>query len=149
MYPIVLGLHNLVRWLVLLAGAWAVYAAWRGWLGRRAWTSAEAVPARAFVGLMDLQVLVGVLLYVVFSPVTREAFGNFGGAMRDAPVRYFLMEHPMIMLLAVGAAHGGAVMVRRAATDAERFQRAAIWFGLAFAAVAGFVPWARPLLPSF
>jgi len=41
------------------------------------------------------------------------------------------------------------VQVRKATTDPERFQRASIWFGLALAAIAGFIPWARPFLPSF
>jgi hypothetical protein len=149
MYSYVLGAHNIVRWLVLLAGAWAVMLAWRGWLGRRQWSATEAKATRAFTGLLDLQFLIGLALYVFFSPLTRTAFGDIGGAMRDAPIRYFLLEHPLIMLLAIGAAHAGAVMVRRAATDTERFQRASIWLGLALAALAGFIPWARPLVPSF
>ena len=33
MYPFVLGLHNLGRWIVLLTGIWVVFLAWRGWLG--------------------------------------------------------------------------------------------------------------------
>lgn len=149
MFPFVLGLHNVVRWLVLLAGAWAVALAWRGWLGRRPWTPAEASASRAFVGMLDFQLLVGLALYVFYSPLTRQGFGDMGAAMRDAPVRYFLVEHPVIMLGSIAAAHVGAVMVKRASSDPERFQRASIWFGLALAAVAGFVPWARPLMPTF
>ena len=149
MYPYVLGVHNIVRWLVLLAGVAAVFLAWRGWLGRRQWTAAEARATRAFAGLLDLQFLIGLSLYVVFSPLTRQAFRDMGAAMRDAPTRYFLVEHPVIMLAAIVVAHVGAVQVRRATTDAERFQRASIWFGLALAAIAGFIPWARPFVPSF
>ena len=148
MYPYVLGLHNIVRWVVLAVGIWAVILVWRGWLGRRQWTSAEARATRAFVGVLDLQFLVGLVLFAVFSPLTRQAFGNIGAAMRDAPVRYFLLEHPVIMIAAIAAAHMGSVQVRGATNDAERFQRASIWFGLALAAIAGFVPWARPLLPG-
>jgi hypothetical protein len=149
MYPYVLGLHNIVRWLVLLAGAWVVLLAWRGWLGRRQWTANEARATKAFTGLLDLQFLVGLLLYVIFSPLTRTAFGDMGSAMRDAPIRYFLVEHPVVMIAAIAAAHIGAVQIRRASTDPERFQRASIWLGLSFAAIAGFIPWARPLVPSF
>jgi len=149
MYTYVLALHNIVRWFVLGAGILAVILVWRGWLGRRQWTATEAKATRAFVGLLDLQLLLGLLLFAVFSPLTREAFRDFGAAMRDAPVRYFLAEHPLIMLCAVGAAHFGAVQVRRAGTDPERFQRASIWLGLSLAALAGFIPWARPLVPSF
>lgn len=148
MYPYVLGAHNLVRWIVLLAGAWAVLLAWRGWLGRRQWTSTEASATRAFVGVLDLQFLIGLLLYAVFSPLTRQGFSDIGGAMGDAPVRYFLVEHPVIMVLALAAAHIGAARVRKATTDAERFQRASILLGLSLAAIAGFIPWARPLVPS-
>jgi len=149
MYPYVLGIHNIVRWLVLLAGVAAVFLAWRGWLGSRQWTAAEARATRAFTGLLDLQFLIGLSLYAVFSPLTRGAFRDMGAAMRDAPTRYFLVEHPVIMLAAIVVAHVGAVQVRKATTDPERFQRASIWFGLALAAIAGFIPWARAFLPSF
>ena len=53
------------------------------------------------------------------------------------------------MLVAIAAAHIGAAKVKKAATDAEKFQRASIWFGLSLAALAGFIPWARPLIPGF
>lgn len=149
MSPYVLALHNVIRWLVLLAGAWTVVLAWRGWLGRRPWTPNEARATRAFLGMLDFQFAIGLVLYLFFSPVTREGFRDIGAGMADAPVRYFLVEHPVIMVAALAVAHVGSVQVRRAATDADRFQRASIWFGLAFAAIAGFVPWARPLLPVF
>lgn len=149
MYSVVLGLHNIVRWIVLLAGVWSVFLVWRGWLGRRQWTAAESRATRAFVGTLDLQFVLGLLLFAVFSPLTKQGFRDFGAAMADAPVRYFLVEHPVIMLVAIAIAHVGAVQVRRASSDAERFQKASIMFGLALAAIAGFIPWARPLIPSF
>lgn len=149
MYPYILALHNIARWVVLLAGAWAVVLCWWGWLGRRQWTATEARATRIFVILLDLQFLLGLLLFAVFSPLTRQAFRDMGGAMRDAPVRYFLVEHPLIMLAAIAAAHIGIVLVKRATSDGERFQKASILFGLSLAALAGFIPWARPLFPSF
>jgi hypothetical protein len=149
MYPYVLGLHNIVRWLVLLAGIVVVFLAWRGWLARGRWTSVEDKATKAFTGMLDVQFLIGLLLFLVFSPLTRAAFRDMGAAMGDAPVRYFLVEHPVIMVAAIAAAHIGAARVKKAATDAEKFQRASIWFGLSLAALAGFIPWARPLVPSF
>lgn len=147
MYPVVLGLHNVLRWVVLAAGIWAVLLAWQGWMGRRTWTAREAKAARAFVIALDVQLLVGVLLYAFFSPLTRQGMQDMGAAMRDPAVRYFMVEHVAMMLLAIVAAHVGVALVRRAATDSARFQRASIWLGVALAAILGFVPWARPLLP--
>jgi hypothetical protein len=149
MYPYVLGLHNIVRWIVLLTGIWAVFLVWRGWLQRRQWTHGESRATRAFLAALDFQFVLGLLLFAVFSPLTRQGFDDIGGAMRDAPVRYFLLEHPLIMLFAIASAHIGAVQVKRASTDPERFQKASILYGLSLAALAGFIPWARPLIPSF
>jgi hypothetical protein len=149
MYPVVLGVHNLARWVVIAAGVWAVVRIWSGWVRRSPWTDGHARAARLFTGALDLQFLVGLVLYLFFSPLTREAFRDLGAAMRDAPVRYFVVEHVVIMFAAIVVAHIGAGRVRRARTDAAKFQQAALWLGVALAAVLGFVPWARPLVPSF
>jgi hypothetical protein len=149
MSHLVLGLHNLVRWIVLAAGLWAVVTVWRGWLGRLPWTGREMRAARMYVGLLDLQFLLGVLLYAFFSPLTHDAFGDVGAAMRDPSMRYFLVEHPLVMIISIALAHVGVARARRAATDASRFQALSVWLGVSLAAIAGFIPWARPLLPSF
>ena len=149
MYPVVLGVHNLVRWVVIAAGVWAVVLAWKGWLRRGSWTGMEARAARLFVTALDVQLLLGLLLYAVFSPLTREGMRDMGAAMRDPAVRYFLVEHLAIMLAAIVVAHVGAARIRRAGSDAARFQQASLWLGIALAAVLGFIPWARPLFPGF
>jgi cell division protein FtsW (lipid II flippase) len=148
MYRVVLALHNLVRWVVVAVGAWALFRAWRGWLRSLPWTTRDGRAARLFVGVLDVQLLLGLLLYVVFSPLTRRAFHDPGAAMRDAPVRYFFLEHVVIMVAAIAIAHIGLVKVRRQSSDSARFQTAALWLGVALAVIVGFLPWARPLLPG-
>lgn len=149
MYSLVLGLHNLVRWIVIFVGLWATFRFWRGWLGRAAWGASDRAAARAFVTVLDVQLLIGVLLYGVFSPLTRRAFQDMSAAMADPPVRYFVVDHVAIMLISIVAAHVAAARLKKASTDAAKFQTAAMWFGIALAAVLGFVPWGRPLLPAF
>jgi hypothetical protein len=148
MYPVILGLHNLVRWVVIIFGLWAVVRAWRGWLGRSTWTPSDERAARLFIGVLDGQFLLGILLYAIFSPLTRRAFHDVRTAMRDAPVRYFFLEHVAVMVVAIAVAHIGAAKVRRQPSDIAKFQTAAIWLGIALAAIIGFVPWARPLFPG-
>lgn len=148
MYRVVLALHNLVRWVVIGVGAWAVLRAWRGWLRTLPWTVRDAQAARLFLGVLDVQLVLGLLLYAVLSPVTRRAFQDPGTAMRDAPVRYFFVEHVAIMLAAIAIAHIGIAKVRRQSSDSGRFQTAALWLGVALAVLVGFLPWARPLLPG-
>ena len=141
-----LALHNVTRWIVLLTGAWAVIRAWRGYFQGGSWTSADTTATRAFVIALDVQLLVGLLLYFVFSPLTRQAMSDIGAAMRDPSVRYFAVDHVTIMLLAIVAAHVGSARARRATSDQAKFRMAAVWLGISLAAIAGFVPWFRPMI---
>jgi hypothetical protein len=145
----VLGLHNLVRWFVIAVGLYATVRFWRGWLQRGTWGSADESAARLYVIAVDVQFLVGVILYAAFSPLTRKAFTDMGAAMRDAPVRYYVVEHVVMMLAAIVIAHIGSARLKRATGDAAKFQTAALWFGVSIAAILGFVPWGRPMVPSF
>jgi hypothetical protein len=149
MYHIVLALHNLVRWAVIGAGLWAVIRFWRGWMGRAIWTHRDATAAKVWVAALDVQFVLGILLYAILSPLTHRAFGDLGAAMRDPATRYFVVDHEAIMIVAIAIAHVASVRVKRATTDSARFQTAAIWFGVALAAIIGFVPWMRPALPTF
>ena len=87
MFPIVLALHNLNRWIVVLAGLYVVIRCWRGWLQRAGWTASDASAARLFITTLDIQFMIGLLMFLFFSPLTRQAFSDVGAAMRNAPVR--------------------------------------------------------------
>lgn len=148
MATILLATHSIIRWLVLIAGAWAVIRAWRGWRSRAAWGASDAQAVRLFVNSLSLQLVIGIILYGV-SPLVRAGLADMGEAMRNPSVRYFVVEHVAMMLVAIAFAHIGAARIRKATSDSARFQTATIWMGLALAAAAGFVPWFRPLLPQF
>ena len=145
MYDIALSLHNILRWLVLAAALYAVARAFMGWLGRQPWTPASAGPGRVFTIAMDVQFLLGILLYGMLSPVTRRAFADFGAAMRDRDLRFFAVEHALMMVLALVFAHVGKALAPKGADDAARYRRAALWYGLSLVLILLAMPWARPL----
>ncbi|MCC6930047.1 MAG: hypothetical protein IT359_13775 [Gemmatimonadaceae bacterium] len=148
MHTLTLASHNIVRWLVLGAGLWAVVRCWRGWRSRAVWSEKDAAAVKLFVNALTLQFILGVVLYAV-SPLVRAGLADMGAAMKTASVRYFVVEHVVVMLVAIALGHIGAAKIRRAESDSARFQTATIWLGLALAAAAGFVPWDRPIVPSF
>ncbi|MDA0699797.1 MAG: hypothetical protein O3A02_01125 [bacterium] len=147
MYAALLHTHNLTRWIVLVAALVALVWALQGWLGRRPFEKRHRFANLAFVTSMDLQLLIGLGLYVV-SPLVQVALGDMGSAMRIHELRFFAVEHIAVMLVAVVLAHVGSVMVRRAADDRAKHLRALLWFGLSTVAVVFSLPWWRPLFPG-
>jgi len=149
MYSLVLLLHSWLRWAALAAGAYATFAAAADSTGARASRTDRA--GLAFVTLVDVQLLLGLLLYLVLSPFTKEAFRDFGAAMHVSGLRYWAVEHPTMMFLAVILVHVGRVLARTAKTPASRRVRQMVCFGLATVLMVVGTPWpglpnGRPLL---
>lgn len=145
-YPYVLTLHNWLRWVVLLAGLLAIGSALAGWGGSRPSNGSLRRLSTIFVSALDLELVIGLVLYFALSPITLAAMQNFGAAMKQKEPRFFAVEHLTFMLLAVVCAHIGSVMARKGATDAIRHRRAAIAYVLSLLLILGGIPWWRPLL---
>lgn len=148
--PILLGAHNILRWLILLAGVWAVVGALVGWLGKREWRKSQSTAGMLFAGFLDLQVLLGLLMLVFTSGLMFTAVQS-GQLMSNSLYRYFSVEHSLIMLVALAFAHIGSAQVKKSAGDRQKYQKAALWYGLALLAILAMIPWpfthGRPWLP--
>jgi hypothetical protein len=150
MYLAFLFLHSWLRWIVLACGAWALFRSLAGVFGPRSWTPADDRSARWFATSLDIQTLLGLVLYGLLSPITRMAFGDMAAAMRTRPLRFWAIEHVSLMLVAVALVHIGRARVRKARFDDVRHRQTAIFVALALAALLLGIPWpwmgeARPL----
>jgi heme A synthase len=116
----VFTIHSYVRYLVLLAGLGAIVTAIIGWGTAGLPPRAERALSGAFVGLLDLQVVLGVLVLVTGFP--------FYGA---------LTGHLFMMVLAAAAAHGGSVMARRREPARSGSPMRTIGFALALLLIVG------------
>ena len=143
MYGLVLLIHSWLRWVVIAAGLVAVV---RG--GQR-----DGAAGRWFTILLDVQILLGLLLYFALSPFTRNALADFGAAMGSPQLRFWAVEHVFGMVIGTALAHIGRARVRKAAPE-RRPRVAAIFYGLAMLAILASIPWpgmpaGRPLFRWF
>jgi hypothetical protein len=134
-------LHSWLRWAVILLGLIAIGRALGGMRSGRAWVRGDDRFCKLFLGTLDLQMLLGLLLYFVFSPLTKAALGDFSGAMKDPLMRFWAVEHPFGMIIAIALAHVGMSRARRAASDGLRHRRIAVFFVLALIAILASIPW--------
>lgn len=146
MYSFVLILHSLVRWLALLAGIAAAAWALIGWFNQREWTSLDNRLGLFFTIGVDVQLLLGLILYLFLSPITTTAFSDMGAVMSDPETRFYVVEHIFYMIAAVVLAHVGRATAKRATDSVSKHKRAALFFTLAVALIVIGIPWSRPLL---
>lgn len=116
----VFTIHSYVRYLVLLAGVGAIVTAIIGWGTAGLPPRAERALSGAFVGLLDLQVALGVLLLLTGFPF----YGSLAG-------------HLVMMVLAAATAHGASIMARRREPQRSGSPVRTVGFVLALVFIAG------------
>lgn len=129
MTPIVFYTHSGIRYLVLLAAVAALAYLLYGMVTRRPFDKLAGALTGAYVGLMDVQVLTGILLYLLIPSYPQ------------------LLGHVVMMLAAVSTAHVANIMNKR---------REAKTYGLALGGVVvslvlivgGIMAIGRPLVGS-
>jgi hypothetical protein len=137
MYSFVLVLHSWLRWIAIAAGVGATAAA----ASSPPAGGGSERPGLLFTISMDVQMLLGLLLYAFLSPNTAAVFKDFGAAMRDPVARFWAVEHVTIMLAAVVLAHLGRVLAKKAATPGARRTRLLICFALSTLLMIAGTPW--------
>jgi len=138
MYSATLIVHSWLRWAAILAGLVAIFSA----------TPRHRTGSKAglwFTILLDVQLLIGLALYLFISPNTTAAMHDFGAAMHTASIRFFLVEHPFGMIVAIALAHVGKIRADRGARHAKIFFVISLIVLLASQPWPG-LPYGRPLV---
>jgi hypothetical protein len=141
LYPTVLQAHSVLRWLVLLFLAVRAVRGLQGWASDTRHGRNDRVLSLVTLIVVDTEVLLGALLYFWFSPLASAARSRAGEAMADPILRFWALEHPVSMALAVVAVHLGHRRSKAGATDALRHRAGAVSALLALALVCAGYPW--------
>ncbi len=134
-----LVLHNLVRWLVLLFGFWTLISAISGMGSKREYASGDSRANFFFMLSMDIQLLIGLILY--FTGAWFERLKHLGENMKDPMLRFFTMEHGLLMIIAWILVHAGRMSVKKTEGSQSKFKKTLIYFGIALLLILVAIPW--------
>lgn len=132
--------HSWLRYAVLGLGIALLVTSLRGWRAGRVWSRGDERVQSAFVGVLDTQMLLGLILYFGLSPLAAAARADLGAAMKNPELRFFGVEHIATMLIAVVVAHAGRSRGKRkqgAARQRTTLITQLLWLVLTLAAI----PW--------
>lgn len=145
MYRSVLIAHSLGRWLVLVAGVAVVIVATARLRSGKPWAPIGPQLDRFFRIVVDVQVLMGAALYLILSPLTTVVLSTTVTRLpQDSDAEFFSVVHPAIMTAAFIGVHVSSVMIRRGRSDASRYRRSIMFYGVMLLLVLFGTPWWRP-----
>ncbi len=129
MDAVLLFLHAWLRWLLLLLLLIALYRAFQ----RRSdpqWYPFDQRVIQWIAIIATIQLLLGVTLYLFFSPSVSHALANPAVAMRTSHLRFWMVEHPTMMLLVIGIAHWQRAKVQRYEDATAKRKTIRLWSGI-------------------
>ncbi len=149
-----LHLHNFLRWIILILLLVSLVKAYSGWQSKRSITQGDKKVWLFTMITAHITLLLG--LYQV-------ALGRFGifntqlpegsSAMKDSFYRFYWVEHPVGMIIAIVLITLGYGMAKKQVPDTVKFRKAFYFFLLAFIVIMLSIPWpfraiiGRPLMP--
>ncbi len=151
MYNTILTLHSLCRWLVLASLVIAIIRAWTGWIGGQAFTKRDNLLRHVTATVAHIQLALGLALYFI-SPVIDYFLHHYKEAVHMRQIRFFGMEHSLMMLVAIILITIGSSVAKRKTSDKAKFKTIAIWYTIGLVVILVNIPWpfsplvARPWL---
>jgi len=150
-----LHLHNLLRWIILILLLLSILKSYTGMTSKKTFEASDKkiwlftmIAAHITLLLGLYQWLLG--RYGILSYVKPEGVSM----MKDPYLRFFQMEHPVSMILAIVFITLGYGMAKKNVDDATKYKKAFRYFLLALVLILVAVPWpfresvARPLFPG-
>lgn len=143
MYIFFNHIHHYLSWLFFFALIFSVGKSWIGFIAKKPWSAVDGRLSLVTTVLMDLQVLTGIILYVFLSPLTKAAFADFGAAMGNSMLRFYAVEHILVMLIALALLHVGRSKMKKSADGIKKHRITALYSTIALVFVLSRIPWEK------
>ena len=142
MYSTVYFIHSWWAYLVLLVLIIASINALIGWTSKKEYGANDFRIALITLIVSHIQLLIGIVLYFVAPYFQALSEGGMGAVMKDSTLRLYLVEHPLIMLIAVILITVGYSKHKKKLTSKPKFKILGIFYTLALIFVLSRIPWA-------
>ncbi|SDK84836.1 hypothetical protein SAMN04488034_101647 [Salinimicrobium catena] len=141
MYSTVFFIHSWWAYLVLLILVIASINSLIGFFSKKEYSATDFRIALFTLIVSHIQLLIGLILYFVSPYFNAFSEGGMGEVMKDSTLRLYLVEHPLMMILAVVLITVGYSKHKKKLTSRPKFKMLAIFYTLALVFVLSRIPW--------
>ena len=131
--------------MLLLLAVVVLFRSLIGLMSDQRYSGLDKTLGLTFFWALNIQFILGIALYAGLSPVTRAAFSDMAAAMKDGAIRFFVAEHFVTAILAIGAGHFGIARAKKMEEDKKKHLFMFIGSSLCLALMLALIPW--PSLP--
>ena len=140
MYNGILHLHSGLRWIVLLLMLIVIFRSVTA--GQRPFTNTDKRFGSFATIALDLMLLIGIYLWITGDWGLKSIQNNgMKNVMSNSILRFFAIEHPVGMLIAIILAHLGKIYSKKNIPDTVKHKRTVLFFGLALLIILITIPW--------
>lgn len=142
MFPVLLQVHSILRWVILILLLLSIMQSFIGWIKHRELREMDAKIWLFTMISAHTTLLIGLILLF---------FGRYGilsnglpegvVLMKDSFYRFYWVEHPVGMVIATALITLGRGQVKKQITDPLKYKRAFWFFILALVIILATVPW--------
>ena len=134
--PIMIHVHSVWRWVVLILLLAAIFMAFSGWRSKKEFKSAHKKLALFAMVAFHIQFLGGFILYFI-SP--KVAFVS--GFMKVTMLRFFAMEHILLMTLAMILLTMGYSKSKKIVENYKKFKVIFVFYLISLLIILASIPW--------
>jgi hypothetical protein len=140
MYPTLLVLHSLFRWLVLGTLIFSIYRAYVGFTKNKTFSKSDNSLRHWTATTAHVKFIIGITLYTK-SPLIKYFLGNFKETIHVWETSFFGIIHSLLMLTSVVLITIGSAFAKRKKTDKEQCKTMLLWFSVALLIIFIAIPW--------
>ncbi len=140
MYSLLKTAHSYWAFIVIILLFLAIINAFVGIAKKRSFNSKDFRRSLFVLISSHIQLLLGLILYFV-SPWFSQWSTLGGGVMKDAQARLYLVEHPIVNILAIILITMGWSMHKRQTLDGKKFSRIGVFYALGLLLLLSRIPW--------
>jgi len=142
MFPVLLQVHNILRWVIMILLLLSIVQGLIGWIKHRELREGDAKLWLLTMISAHTSLLIGlILLFFGRYGILSEGLPEGVSLMHDKFYRFYWVEHPTGMLIAIVLITLGRSQVKKQAADPLKYKRAFLFFLLSLIIILATVPW--------
>ncbi|MGB1227141.1 MAG: hypothetical protein ACPG9K_04560 [Poseidonibacter sp.] len=133
-------IHSSLRWVILLTLLIHLYCIYTGYFRNKPFTKFNRIFSHVTVGFIHLQFVIG--LYVYYTSEKINIFlADIKGSMAISELRFFAVEHSLIMLIAIVIITIGSFKSKRIEDERKKYKTQIIYFTIGLVLILAAIPW--------